>query len=70
MIHDYPFLIAKELKEINNNGMIKCIYKNLRKQNNKNITKEINKYKNECKNEKDYKQDLSEITPEDSDIDK
>jgi len=70
MIHDYPFLIAKELKDINNNGIIKCIYKNLRRQNNKNITKEINKYKNECKNEKDYKQDLSEITPEDSDIDK
>ena len=31
MIHDYPYLLAYEFKDIDNNGVIKCIYKNLRK---------------------------------------
>jgi hypothetical protein len=35
MIHDYPFTPAYELKDIKNNGIIKCIYKELRKNNKK-----------------------------------
>jgi hypothetical protein len=68
MIQDYPFIIAKTMKEINNNGVIKCIYRKLRKRNKKYINKEIDKYKEECKDSKHYKQEFSEMTPEDSDL--
>ena len=67
MIHDYPFLIAYELKDIKNSGIIKCIYRKLRKHNKKYIKKEIEKYKEECKDKQDYKKEFSEITIEDTD---
>jgi len=53
MINDYPYNISYLLKDINNNGIIKCIYKNLRN-SNKTIEKDIIKYKNICKDEKQY----------------
>ena len=31
MIHDYPFTLAYVLNDIKNNGIIKCIFKELRK---------------------------------------
>jgi len=67
MIHDYPFLIAYELKDIRNNGIIKCVYRKLRKYNKKYIKKKIEKYKEECKDKIDYKKEFSEITLEDTD---
>jgi len=67
MIQDYPFLIAYELKDIKNNGIIKCIYRKLRKYNKKYIKKEIEKYKEECKDKLDYNKEFSEITLEDTD---
>jgi hypothetical protein len=69
MISDYPYLLSYYLKDIKNNGVVKCIYRNIRKHNNKNIKKEIEKYQNEiCKDIKDYNPDFSEITLEDTDI--
>jgi len=70
MIHDYPFLIANELKDIKNNGIIKCIYRKLRKYNKNYIKKEIEKYKEECKDKKNYNKEFSEITLEDTDDEK
>jgi hypothetical protein len=34
MINDYPFILSKELVNIKNNGIIKCIYRQLRSKNN------------------------------------
>ncbi len=63
MIHDYPYILAYDLYDIKNNGIIKCIYKELRKNNKKNVNKLILKYKEKCKNEKPYNDKNSEITP-------
>ena len=63
MIHDYPFTLAYDLNDIKNNGIIKCIYKELRKNNRKKINKLILEYKEKCKNEKSYNEKNSEITP-------
>lgn len=63
MIHDYPFTLAYELNDIKNNGIIKCIYKELRKNNRKKINKLILQYKEKCKNEKSYNEKNSEVTP-------
>ena len=63
MIHDYPFTLAYELNDIKNNGVIKCIYKEFRKNNRKKINKLILEYKDKCKNKKSYNEKNSEITP-------
>jgi hypothetical protein len=66
MIHDYPYIIAFDLVNIKNNGIIKCIYRNLRKNNKEKITDIIKKYKNKCKDKKEYID--SEITLIDTEI--
>jgi hypothetical protein len=62
IINDYPFILAKDLVTIKNNGVIKCIYKNMRENNHNKIKKIINEYKEKCKNEENYDPKLSEIT--------
>ena len=69
MMNDYPFLMSPYLSDIKNNGIIKCIYKNLRQTNHKELKKEIEKYKDLCKDEKNYNPELSIITPDDTDND-
>jgi len=66
MIHDYPFIMAYDLKDINNNGIIKCIYRNLRKKNKNIINKNIKEYREKCKDEKNYILENSEMTIEDT----
>jgi hypothetical protein len=39
MMNDYPFLMSPYLSDIKNNGIIKCIYKNLRQTNHKELKK-------------------------------
>jgi hypothetical protein len=67
MIHDYPFILSKELVNINNNGIIKCIYRYLRTNNINNIIELIDKYKKSCSNKKAYKYNNSELTIVDTD---
>ena len=66
IINDYPYIISKELVNIKNNGVIKCIYRNLRVNNHKNIKQIIDNYKEKCKNKEKYDSMLSEITTEDT----
>jgi hypothetical protein len=66
MIHDYPYIIAYDIGNIKNNGIIKCIYRYLRKNNKEKITEIIRKYKNKCKDKKEYIN--SEITLIDTEI--
>lgn len=65
IIYDYPYIMSKELVNIKNNGIIKCIYRNMRISNKKQLIKNINKYKKDCDNEKSYIN--SEITLVDTD---
>lgn len=67
MINDYPFILSKELVNIKNNGVIKCIYRHMRLKNNHEIEKIIKKYKHLCFNEKSYEENSSEITLIDTD---
>ena len=67
MIHDYPFTMSKELVDIKNNGIVKCIYRNMRVANKKSLSKNISKYKKDCANEKPYDNNNSEITLLDTD---
>jgi hypothetical protein len=67
MMNDYPFIMSPYLNDIKNNGVIKCIYKNLRKNNHNKLKEEINKYKLVCKDELSYNPELSMITPDDTD---
>jgi hypothetical protein len=60
IIKDYPFIISKYLYKINNNGIIKCIYRHLRDNNHSEIKKLVSKYKDKCKNKSKYNE--SEIT--------
>ena len=55
-----------QLAYIKNNGIIKCVYRNLRKNNKKTIIEIINKYKNKCKDKKQYTE--SDITLIDTDL--
>lgn len=69
LINDYPFILAPKMVNIKNNGIIKCIYRNLRKNNRKEIDKLLDKYNNDCKNEKNYNPELSELTFNNTDDD-
>ncbi len=64
MINDYPFTISNNLVNERNNGIVKCIYRNLRINNSKTINTLIDKYKNnECKDKQIYETQDSETTP-------
>ena len=54
MINDYPYITSYLLQHINNNGIIKCIYRNFRVNNRKTFKNQYLKYKDDCKNEKVY----------------
>jgi len=69
IINDYPFILSYELSKINNNGIIKCLYKLLRLDNHKKYIGLINKFKKECDNENNYLTENSEITIEDTEND-
>ncbi len=62
MIHDYPYTLANEFVKINNNGVVKCIYRELRKSNKNEILSKIDKYKKLCKDKKPYNYNDSENT--------
>jgi len=52
------FILAKKLVDITNNGIIKCIYKEMRKYNYQEIDNLLIKYKEKCKDETKYKKIL------------
>lgn len=66
IINDYPYILSKYLVNIKNNGIIKCIYRNLRDNNHEKIKDLIDKYQEKCKNKKSYDPNLSEITLNDT----
>ena len=67
MIHDYPFILSYEFADIYNNGKVKCIYREFRKNNKKMIKTSIIKYKKICKDSIKYNNENSEITEIDTD---
>ena len=62
IINDYPYIYAYKFVKIDNNGIIKCIYKNLRKNNRKTLDAIFDKYMLECKDMKKYNPKYSEDT--------
>jgi hypothetical protein len=69
IIYDYPFILAKVFvnMNINNNGIIKCIYRHIRTKNNKKIISIVDKYRELCKEKLEYKENDSETTIIDTD---
>lgn len=66
IIKDYPFILSKYLVKINNNGIIKCIYRHLRDNNHNEIRRLISKYREKCKNKLKYNEsDITLIQTED-----
>jgi hypothetical protein len=62
MINDYPFILSNKFATIKNNGIIKCIYRNFRINNHKELHNLIDKFTNDCKEEKEYDYKDSDIT--------
>jgi len=54
MINDYPFSLSYNLKYIENNGIIKCIYRELRTNNRKILKETIRTFTDKCKNKEPY----------------
>ena len=67
MIHDYPFTMSYKLNNIENNGIVKCIYRKMRIYNHEKLHELFNKYNIDCKDKKSYDKNNSEITQEDTD---
>lgn len=62
LINDYPFILAKPLSNIDNNGIVKCIYREFRKNNNTTLNTLIDEFKNKCKDKKKYNKQDSEVS--------
>ncbi len=62
IINDYPFILSKKFATIKNNGIIKCIYRDFRIHNHKELDNLIEKFINDCKDEKEYDYKDSDIT--------
>ena len=54
MINDYPYILSHKFVNINNNGIVKCIYRKMRKYNHKKINDLVEKYKIECIDKQHY----------------
>ncbi len=64
IINDYPYILAEPFSKINNNGIIKCIYREFRKNNQIQLNDLIQINKNKCKDKKEYNNQESEISIE------
>jgi hypothetical protein len=54
MMYDYPYIMAFLLQEIRTNGVVKCIYREMRINNRTLMKDTFGKFKEKCKNEKEY----------------